>query len=348
MVVRVPRHPFSLKTTYSTIRGVLQDECFVCSFVHMRKDDFCYCNHQIKAASIVGDNHSILHVHIVLHLRCRILSLSFLMLTGHTIQENGGTVGIRKINKRKIEVKFASLLTNVRKKLREKQINSEDLSFLANSIFLREYIPKSSSVNEIFEIMNHHRLWDYWNYYLLEEFIHFATDDPEAKAMVETYRQDLDSYKVTKTIIDHVDSFNETPEEKGQLNQLARYDQLCYKNLSMKIQMNFTDHSLKYIDDLWNRYANLYGLPPHVALLDHIQKGCFSIVWLIPSHLAAQICDAAPPLSSDFYRKHEITRVEIDGRCIYDEEEDCHDIHHVHVDKERDEEPVAAELQGNY
>ena len=93
------------------------------------------------------------------------------MLTGPSIQENGGTVGIRKINKQKIEVKFASLLTNVHKKLREKQINPEDLSFLANSIFLREYIPKSSSINEIFEAMNRNRLWDYWNYYLLEEFI---------------------------------------------------------------------------------------------------------------------------------------------------------------------------------
>ena len=268
------------------------------------------------------------------------------MLTGPSIQENGGTVGIKKFNKRKIEVKFASLLTNIRKKLREKQINSEDLSFLANSIFLREYISKSSSVNEIFEEMNRHRLWDYWNYYLLEEFIlHFATDDPEAKVMMEAYRQDLDSYKVTEKIIDHIDSFNETPYEEGQL---ARYDQQCYQKLSWKIKMNFTDHSLKYIDDLWNRFANLYSLPPRAALLDHIQKGCISIVWLIPPHLAAQILYTAPPLRGDFYHKDEIIRVELNGKCIYDEEEDCHQVHNVHVDKERDEHPVAAESQGNY
>ena len=271
------------------------------------------------------------------------------MLTGPSIQENGGTVGIRKINKRKIEVKFASLLTNVRKKLREKQINSEDLGFLAYSIFLREYISKSSSVNEIFEAMNHHRLWDYWNYYLLEEFIlHFATDDPEAKVMMETYRQDLDSYKVTEKIIDHIDSFNETPDEEGQPKQLARYDQQCYQKLSLKIKMNFTDHSLKYIDDLWNRFANLYSLPPRAALLDRIQKGCISIVWLIPPHLVSQIFYTAPPLRGDFYHEHEITRVELNGKCIYDEEEDCHEVHNVHVDNKRVEDPVAAESQGNH
>ena len=249
-------------------------------------------------------------------------------------------------HKQKIEAKFASLLTKVRKKLREKQINSEDLSYFANSIFLREYIPKSSSINEIFEEMNRHRLWDYWNYYLLEEFIlHFATDDPEAKVMMETYRQDLDSYKVTEKIIDHIDSFNETPYEEGQL---ARYDQQCYQKLSWKIKMNFTDHSLKYIDDLWNRFANLYSLPPRAALLDHIQKGCISIVCLIPSYLAAQVFHTAPPLRGDFYHKHEIARVELNGKCIYDEEKDCHKVHNAHVDKESDEDPVAAESQGNY
>ena len=269
------------------------------------------------------------------------------MLTGPSIQENGGTIGIGKINKQKIEVKFASLLTNVRKKLREKQINPEELSFLANSIFLREYIPKSSSVNEIFEAMNRHRLWDYWNYNLLEEFIlHFATDDSEAKAMMESYRRDLVSYKVTEKIVDHIDSFNETTGQEGQLKQLARYDQQCYHKLSLKIKMNFTDHSLKYIDDLWNRFANLYSLPPHAALLDHIQKGCISIVWLIPPHLAPQIFYAAPPLRGDFYHKHEITRVKLNGKCIYDEEEDCHKVHCVHIDKERDEGLVAAESQG--
>ena len=52
-------------------------------------------------------------------------------------------------------------------------------------------------------------------------------------------------------------------------------------------------------------------------------EGCVSIVLLIPSHLAL----SATPLSADFYRKHEITRVELGEECIYQEEEEHHKVY---------------------
>ena len=63
-----------------------------------------------------------------------------------------------------------------------------------------------------------------------------------------------------------------------------------------------------------------------MALLDCIHKGCVSIVWLIPSHLAPQI-RSTTPLSVDFYRKHEITRVELGEEWIYQEEEEHHKVY---------------------
>ena len=128
---------------------------------------------------------------------------------------------------------------------------------------------------------------------------------------MEDYRQHLESYKVAERLIDHIDAFSLTPEE----DQAARYDQQYYKTFSMR----FNEPSLKYIDDLWNEFATLYSLPPHVALLDHVHNGCVSIVWLLPSHLASQILDATPLSAGDFYQKHNITRVEFDGTCVYQE-----------------------------
>ena len=241
----------------------------------------------------------------------------------------------------KIVGNFYKMLIKVRRKLREKPINTEDLKFFINGIFHGEYIPNSSDINKIFEAVNRHRLWDYWNYYSLENIVLvFAIDDPELTFLMETYRQDLESYKVTTKIIHHIAAVNAMPSEEEDHEQPARYDRHYYQTLSLKLNTRVTVRSLKYIDDLWNKFANLYNLPPRVALLDHIHRGCVSVVWYIPSYLAPQIHLA--PLSDAFYCKHEITRVEFDGRCIYQEEEEHHN--EVYVDKGRNQ----AESQGKY
>ena len=254
--------------------------------------------------------------------------------TAHPVQEDSGADGIAQKNLQKIEGKFGWLLLKVRRKLREKTVDTEDLKFITHVVFRGDYIPKTSNINEIFEAVIHHKLLDYWNYYPLETIVDvLVPDDPEITLLMETYRQDLESYKVTTKIIEHITAAKATPSKQKELERPARYDQQYYQTLSWKLNLTrVTDHSLKYIDDLWNKFANLYNLPPRVVLLDHIQRGCVSVVWLIPTHLAPQIHLA--PLSDAFYRKHKITRVEFDGICIYQEEEEHHE---VYVDKERDE-----------
>ena len=236
-------------------------------------------------------------------------------ITAHSVTDDNE---IKQRNKKKIVGKFSKLLNKVRRKMKEKPI-SEDFRFLMNSYFLKEYISKSSDVNETFDTVNRLKLWDYWNYEVIANIVQeFAADDPELTSMMEAYKQDLESYKVTEKLIDHIAAFSLIPEEEDELKQAERYDQHYYKTLSMKLRMRFTDHSLKYIDDLWKEFATLYSLPPRVALLDRVHKGCVSIVWLVPSHLTPQILDAIP-LSGDFYHKHDITGAEFDGICIYHE-----------------------------
>ena len=226
-----------------------------------------------------------------------------------------------------MEVKFAVLLMKVCQKLKEKPINFEDFqTFLISCFPPGECIPRSSNINEIFEAITRHQLWNYWNYYPLEGIVQeFAPDDPEITSRIETYRQDLESYKVVTKLIHHIPTVSESPLDEEQLEPPAKYDKRYYQTLSIKLKTEFTDHSLKYIDELWKKFANLHGLPPRVALFDSIRKGCVSIVWLIPSRLAPQIL-SAKPLSADFCRKHEITRVELGEECIYQEEEEHHKV----------------------
>ena len=242
------------------------------------------------------------------------------------IQEEN--VQIAQRNKQAIDVKFATLLMKTCRKLGGRQINMEDLH-----VFLTPFgkcIPKSSSIHEIFEAITHHKLWDYWNYYLLEGIVQaFAADDQEITSWIETYRQDLQSYKVMTKLIDHIATADFVPtvgESLSDEERPARYDKQYYQELSLKLETNFTDHSLKYIDELWAKFANLYGIPPRVVLLDRIHKGCVSIVWLVPSRLAPQILKAPPP-SDEFYHKHEIIKVEFNGTCLYQEEKKVDQVH---------------------
>ena len=245
-----------------------------------------------------------------------------ILVAAHSIHEDNGAVGIAQKNKQKMETKFALLLMKACRKLRETPINFEDLqTFLTSCFSPGECIPRSSNINEIFEAITRHKLWDYWNYYPLEGVVQeFVPDDPELTSWIETYRQDLEAYKVMTKLIDHIPMVSESSFtlDEEQLDPATKYDKRYYQTLSFKLKMEFTDHSLKYIDDLWNKFSNLHCLPPRVALFDSICKGCISIVWLIPSHLAPQIRNTTP--LADFYRKHEITRVELGEECIYQEE----------------------------
>ena len=235
---------------------------------------------------------------------------------------------ITRNNRRKMEAKFAMLLMNTCRILKEKPIiNVEDFQMFLTGYFSSECIPKSSTIHEVFEVITRRKLWDYWNYHALEEIVQgFAADEPELTSQVESYKQDLKSYKVTTKLIDHIAAASADYIPPSEEEQPVRYDQRYYKRLSFKLKIQFTHDTLNYIDDLWNEYAELYGLPPYVALLDRIREGCAKIVWLIPSHLAPQIRSTAP-LSADFYRKHEITRVELGKECIYQEEEEHHKVY---------------------
>jgi len=239
-----------------------------------------------------------------------------------------GAVAIARENQQKINSEFGHLLVHSCKKLREKQINMNDLCLFLECLFPPgDCIPESSSVDEIFKVLNRNKLWDHWNYSPLQEIVKkFVGDDKDMNARFKTYRENLASYKATTKLVDYIEavasdsSGDDLPSEENQLEEQkpAKYDQRYYHKLSFKLKVEFTSHTLEYLDDLWKEFAGLYNLPPLVTLLDCICKNSVLIVWLIPAHLAFQIFRAAPH-SVDFYHKHQIMKVEIDGVCIYSE-----------------------------
>ena len=255
-----------------------------------------------------------------------LLSL-WISCTVHPIEEDSGAVAIARENRQKINWKFGVLLKNSCKKLREKHINVKDFRLFLKGLFPPgDCIPESSNVDEIFEAITHNKLWDRWNCSPLQKVVQeFVGDDQELKSWIEAYKKDLTSYKATTKLVDYIAVVDSDPsgedsssEEQVEEQEPAKYDRRYYRKLSIKLETKFTSHTLEYLDDLWKEFADLYNLPPLVTLLDCVCKSSILIVWLIPAHLAPQILRAAPH-SVDFFRKHQITRMEFDGVCIYPE-----------------------------
>ena len=240
---------------------------------------------------------------------------------GPSIPDGSSAVEIAYRNKQTIDSKFAKLLKNICSKLAGKEINMKELRLFLRTFSPGECIPQTTDLHQIFEALSCNKLWDSWNYYLLEQIVEeFAAGDHEIASWIEAYLQDLKSYKVSTKLIGHIAAVDSGYIVEETKDKPARYDKRYYQTLSFKLKMNFTDQTMDYIDRLWNKVAELYDLPPHVVILDSIRKGCVSVVWRIPSHIAPKILEAPPP-SDEFYSEHEITRVEYGGEGIYQEGE---------------------------
>jgi len=82
----------------------------------------------------------------------------------HPIEEemSSGAIAIARESRRNIKSKFGHLLVLSCRKLREKQINMKDFCLFLEGLFPPgDCIPESSSVDEIFEVISHNKLWDY-------------------------------------------------------------------------------------------------------------------------------------------------------------------------------------------
>ena len=187
-------------------------------------------------------------------------------------------------------------------------------------------LESAKSINEIFRALSKYGLWDYLNYYLLQSIIeHFVSDDDELTAMMKQYQQDLTGYTLTLRIPTFLDSIhyehsivtmNDDENSTDELVPAQKHN--LFKELSVKIDANITEHSLDYVTDLWQSLANQFALPRIAMILDKVAKGCIGITWLIPANLVEYVTRMAQKTSNMFAEKL-ILRVMLEEQCIYPE-----------------------------
>ena len=241
------------------------------------------------------------------------------MSTAATTHELSKAAVFAHENRQAITAKFAAFQIKVCDRLFKNGVNTEQFwLFVTNQFPPGECIPPPpASLTEIFQAITCHGLWDFWHYSPLVHIVKiFGASDPEMEGWVETYQNDLRAYLLVTKLEDYLESdFDDTDHPPANH---AKYDPRYYQAVKWKTE--FTDHSLQYLADVWNMFSCRYLLPdsPQTALLDRVGKGCFSITWLIPSHMIPSLIDKIQS-DTDFFRKHCILSVTVGEECVYEE-----------------------------
>jgi len=180
--------------------------------------------------------------------------------------------------------------------------------------FLRKLLKPSATISEMFETLTVEGAWDYLNYYPLECIIEKFGNESTKKRM-EQYKRDLTGYTLMTAIKDHLDAVDmEHPTHRI----LPIPQEKLFFILSCKVKANITNHSLRYVRDVWRSLAERFQLPMPALLLHKIAKGCLEITWCSPAELASYVIRKAKQ-SADYFKEQHFLQVSVDSVSVYTE-----------------------------
>ena len=247
------------------------------------------------------------------------------------------SVAVAQHNITMIQGKFAILVTKSCKRLQNiREINIEDIQMFLITIYsspnskdgcdmVTSVVESAKSLREIFQALSKYGLWDYLNYSLLQRIIkEFAHDDKELNDMMEQYQQDLTGHILALQIQTYLDAthYKLTPVYSENLGDEMisalppQQNSALFKKLTVKVKANVTDHTLGYVEDLWESLAKQFALPRPAMILHNIAEGCIGITWLIPNNLVKYVTRMAQETTSLFVEEH-ILRVMLEEQAIY-------------------------------
>ena len=185
-----------------------------------------------------------------------------------------------------------------------------------NQFIRKLLIRRTASISEMFETLTVEDAWDFLNYYPLECIIE-KFGDASTRKMMERYKSDLTGYTLMTAIKDHLEAVD---LEHTTHRILPIPQEKLFVILSGKVKVKITNHSLKYVRDVWRSLAGRFSLPMPALLLHKIAKGCLEITWRIPSELSAYVIRKAKE-SDEYFKEQHFLRVSVDGVHVYTESE---------------------------
>ena len=112
-------------------------------------------------------------------------------------------------------------------------------------------------------------------------------------SLISAYKQYLSGFCATTKLIDYI-KYTNIDRRQGD-NKLGRYTrEQCRKLMvTLETKRTITEHSLQYIQELWEIFAEEFDIPFLTAVLDNVLSGSLAIIWLVPSDIAEKIVASA-------------------------------------------------------
>lgn len=227
--------------------------------------------------------------------------------------------------KKKIRVKLEGVdIRDVRDHLEDIFRPAEDISDLISG----------KDIRGIFSALKNNHLWKFNNINKLSNLAKEFIDDDQVMKEIDEYNNYLITHKMGTRICEQInlDTFKHEDEEDHEdvsgnhnpdQNDPSYYQPSYRKELRLVLfrsserNVNLTDQSLKYLEEIWERLRKTFKISLE-SVLDAIKAGCIEVVWYIPSISAQQILDRLKG-SEEFFQEIFASMIQLEGALVYSE-----------------------------
>ena len=153
------------------------------------------------------------------------------------------------------------------------------------------YIVHLDTLALLFDSVTKHTVWEYLKFDLAGSLVElFTQKDQICVELLEDYQRDFTGYLLTTEIVHHIAAKRGAGPTATPPDNIPS-EELCSK-LTVKLAIDITTHSLKYVEEVWKTLLRRSQLPKHTLLLWDIAESSLMITWLFPKNKAAELADA--------------------------------------------------------
>lgn len=192
-----------------------------------------------------------------------------------------------------LQKRFAEAAYHCCQKLEKSGVSFEEVrKVVTDTLYPRDICEEAEHMNELFatdhdiddmfETLTKHGLWDCQNYLLLKSIItKLANENEHLHGVLRKYEVDLTCYQKSATTFDACDI-------------LGKHDSVNHSFRELTMELGSPANNLHYVTDLTNSLVDQFCLVPELVLLRKVTKNPFTITWFVPALLSKKVTVKIP------------------------------------------------------
>ncbi len=223
---------------------------------------------------------------------------------------------LKRKNSFVIKDEFADLSIETKNILKRSNVTIIDFKFRLK--ILCGYVPDLDDFDKIFDYYVNSAEWSHMNSDVLCQLIERFGDE-KLKKLKKEFEEKKAGYLVATKISDYIT--NNTVSNQSNCTRGRRRSSKGYRDqlkMKLKLEVNISTLTLKYITDLWKKLAYL-NLPNIYLILDSIVGGSLWVTWSITlPRIASEFQNKVKhPEALKFFKDNLIVQVILNDQCLY-------------------------------